>query len=214
MNRNKNTQVFQLILLHFNHGLIHIVFNTLQKLHRIISMDASSDHLRPTEEPQLSYILLYSENLKIVTFNTKRILIYLSRFLRCPLLIFQLYFKNQVSFHYWYIGVYLLLVMYFTLKDTVTKDYGTETSNCDIFYTVGRGWWWRGNVLKHRDAAQPNIFEPTTPIDWKHYWRPPRVHRSCLKRMPLANFLMQAWRKSLTNLESSQKGKRKNIDIR
>lgn len=58
--------MFQLILLHFNHGLIHIVFNMLQKLHRIISMDVSSDHLRPKEEPQLRYVLLYSENLKTV----------------------------------------------------------------------------------------------------------------------------------------------------
>ena len=158
MNRNKNTQVFQLILLHFNHKLIHIVFNTLQKLHRVISMDASSDHLRPTEEPQLRYILLYSENLKIVTFNTKRILIYLSRLLRCPLLLFQLYFKNQVSFHYWYIGVHLLLVMYFTLKDTVTKDYGTETSKCDIFYTVGRGVVVEGECFKAQRCSSAQHF--------------------------------------------------------
>ena len=77
MNRNKNTHAFQLILLHFNYGLIHIVLNTLQKLHRIISMDVSSDHLRPKEEPQFRCISLYSENLKIITFDTKRILVYL-----------------------------------------------------------------------------------------------------------------------------------------
>lgn len=76
----------------------------------------------------------------------------------------------------------------------------------DVFGGGALGCFGRGNVLKHEDSSVQYFCADYSRniTDGLQGYRD-----RCLKRMPLANFLMKVWRKSVNNLESSQKGERK-----
>lgn len=59
--RNKNTNACQFLLMHFNHGLINIIFNMPSKLHKIISKNISPDHLRPKKHNKSIFYLIKSQ---------------------------------------------------------------------------------------------------------------------------------------------------------